>query len=273
MPQVIGTEVAGDAVFGQSESGRGAVGTSVSATGVEGNSNLGTGVFGISVSGRGVVGVATDVTAVEGNSTNGTGVFGTSVSGRGVVGVASDATGVEGNSTSGVGVFGSSQVGIGVFGVGPTAARFEGVVEVTGDIRLLNADCAENFDVATDADTQAGTVLVLQADGRLAPCDRAYDSRVVGVVSGAGSFRPALILDSGTSGNSRRPVALLGKVCCWVDADLAPVAVGDLLTTAHTTGHAMKVLERSEAVGAVLGKALQPLPAGRGLIAILVTLQ
>lgn len=243
MAQVIGTEVAMDAVFGQSESGRGVVGVSVSATGVEGNSNVGTGVFGISTTGRGVVGVATDATAVEGNSTNGAGVFG------------------------------SSQTGVGVFGVGPIAGRFEGDVEVTGDIRLLNADCAENFDVAPDADLQAGSVLVLQADGRLAPCETPYDSRVVGVISGAGRFRPALILDTANSINPRKPVALLGKVCCWVDADAAPLAAGDLLTTSGTSGHAMKVIDRSRAVGAVIGKALQPLDNGRSLIAILVTLQ
>jgi len=40
------------------------------------------------------------------------------------------------------------------------AGRFEGDVEVTGDIRSVNADCAEDFDVAEES-VEAGTVMVL----------------------------------------------------------------------------------------------------------------
>jgi hypothetical protein len=65
----------------------------------------------------------------------------------------------------------------------------------------------------------------------------------------------------------------MGKVYCQVDASYAPVASGDLLTTSPTSGHAMKAVDRGRAFGAVLGKALRPLPGGRGLVPILVTLQ
>jgi hypothetical protein len=51
------------------------------------------------------------------------------------------------------------------------------------------------------------------------------------------------------------------------------VSVGDLLTTSDTPGHAMRVTEPGRAFGAVLGKALAPLPEGSGLVPILVTLQ
>ena len=40
----------------------------------------------------------------------------------------------------------------------------------------------------------------------------------------------------------------------------------------HATGHAMKVTNYARA-GAVLGKAMSALPAGKGLILVLVTLQ
>ncbi|MGK5169325.1 hypothetical protein [Geodermatophilus sp. CPCC 205761] len=60
---------------------------------------------------------------------------------------------------------------------------------------------------------------------------------------------------------------------CKVDADIAPVEVGDLLTTSPTSGHAQKVTDRSRAPGTVLGKALAPLPGGRGTIPVLVALQ
>ena len=57
------------------------------------------------------------------------------------------------------------------------------------------------------------------------------------------------------------------------DASGEPVAVGDLLTTSATPGHAMKVADRTKAVGAILGKALHPLERGRGLVPILVSLR
>jgi hypothetical protein len=68
-------------------------------------------------------------------------------------------------------------------------------------------------------------------------------------------------------------VALLGKVYCKVDAQFGAVAVGDLLTTSPTAGHAMKAADPAQAFGAVIGKALRPLTAGQGLIPILIALQ
>jgi len=46
---------------------------------------------------------------------------------------------------------------------------------------------------------------------------------------------------------------------------------GDLLTTSATQGHAMRVSDRSRALGAIIGKALAALDAGSGLIPILVS--
>ena len=40
----------------------------------------------------------------------------------------------------------------------------------------------------------------------------------------------------------------------------------------HATGHAMKVTDYARAQGAVLGKAMSALPAGKGLILVLVTM-
>ena len=60
---------------------------------------------------------------------------------------------------------------------------------------------------------------------------------------------------------------------CKVDADIAPINVGDLLTTSPTKGHAQKALDPSKAVGAIIGKALGSLKKGKGKIPALVTLQ
>jgi hypothetical protein len=100
-----------------------------------------------------------------------------------------------------------------------------------------------------------------------------YDRRVAGVVSGAGDYRPAMVLDQRISSADRIPVALVGKVYCKVDADPAPIAVGDLLTTSWRPGFAMKAIDPAQAFGAVIGKALKPLRSGQGLIPILVALQ
>ena len=56
-----------------------------------------------------------------------------------------------------------------------------------------------------------------------------------------------------------------------MDATSAAIGVGDLLTTAEVPGHAMKVSDTTRAIGAIIGKALAPLAAGRQLIPILVT--
>ena len=60
---------------------------------------------------------------------------------------------------------------------------------------------------------------------------------------------------------------------CKVDADIAAIEVGDLLTTSPTRGHAQKVQDPSRAVGAIIGKALASLPSGKGKIPVLVMLQ
>jgi hypothetical protein len=143
----------------------------------------------------------------------------------------------------------------------------------TGDIVLFNADCAEEFDVSQAKAVEPGTVMVLDDDSRLRPSDHPYDTRVAGVVSGAGGYRPAMVLDSKPDDANRTPVALVGKVYCRVDAEPAPIRIGDLLTTASIRGHAMKASDRERAFGTVLGKALRPLDSGKGLIPVLVALQ
>jgi predicted RecA/RadA family phage recombinase len=75
------------------------------------------------------------------------------------------------------------------------------------------------------------------------------------------------------AGQVGQMVALGAFALCKVDADIAPIKVGDLLTTSPTKGHAQKVLDPSKAVGAILGKALGPLKKGKGKIPVMVVLQ
>jgi hypothetical protein len=141
------------------------------------------------------------------------------------------------------------------------------------DVALVGADCAENFDIAGLVAVAAGSVMVVDDDGMLSPCAVEYDRRVAGVVSGAGPYKPGILLGLDGSTNNRQPIALVGKVYCKVTAHEYPISVGDLLTTSSTLGHSMKAVDPARAFGAVIGKALQPLAAGLGEIAILIALQ
>lgn len=143
----------------------------------------------------------------------------------------------------------------------------------TGDIRLVGADCAEDFDVDESQKFDRGSVMTISEGGRLRPCTKAYDQRVAGVVSGAGGFHAGIVMDSRQGQHCRTPVALSGKVYCKIDADYCSVDVGDLLTTSATVGHAMKATDCLKAFGAVIGKALDRLHGGCGLVPILVSLQ
>lgn len=264
------------------------------------------------VNNNGVIGVTNTATdsGVWGNNTgSGYGVAGSSTNGNGVIGLAAgaptgggtvngvigrttseSASGVWGDNTgSGFGVTGSSTNGIGVLGQGGRlAGRFEGTVEIsgllhcagninltssTGDITLANQDCAEDFEMVGAGQIDPGSVVVIDLEGAFKQSDRPYDKRVAGVVSGAGDCKPGIVLGRQQLQANTRPVALVGKVFCKADAGYSPIEVGDLLTTSPTPGHAMRVGDHVQAFGAVIGKALRSLGAGRELIPILVALQ
>lgn len=147
-----------------------------------------------------------------------------------------------------------------------------GVGTFAGTVKFPeSADCAERFPLADEQVAPPGTVLVTSTDEALRPCERPYDTRVVGVVSGAGGLKPGIVLNAALAEGA--VVALVGRVYCKVDASFGAIAVGDLLTTSSTPGHAMRAADRERAFGAVLGKALGALAEGQGLIPILVTLQ
>jgi hypothetical protein len=216
----------------------------------------GDGVQGIGTTGRGIVGVSQTQDAIKGTT------------------AAPQHAGVSGTNTGGGYGLWASSTATGLYAQGTPAAYFEGDVLVTGDVILVNqgGDVAEDFDVdAAPVNAEPGTVLIIKENGALSASEAPYDTRVAGVVAGAGTLKPAIVLQRVTSQRPRSPVALAGKVFCKVDATLGAVKAGDLLTTSSTLGHAMKVADRSRALGAIIGKALAGLDAGFGLIPILVS--
>lgn len=241
-----------------------------------GTSNRWVAVWGETESAAAVVGL---------NKSSWVGVHGicTGAGGHGVIGEVQHAqggAGVIGTSINWVGVYGESKTKIGVWGKAPIAGFFEGDVEVTGDIRLLNADCAEDFDIAdseSKENVEAGTVMVLTENGSLQSSYQEYDKKVAGIISGASGYKPAIVLDrqeqQDQNKKNRLPIALMGKVFCKVDARHSSIEIGDLLTTSSTKGYAMKAQDPMKAFGAVIGKALGSIKEGMGLIPVLVSLQ
>ena len=237
-----------------------------------------------------------DSAAVVAHSTDGhAAVIGDSQAGVGVAGIShnpqtaavsgSNANGLAGSFTGNLVVTGAATFGsVNSRAAGTFASLSTGDMTVGGQVNLTGvinigsggdirfADCAEQFDVASEAAADPGTVMVLGETERLEPCERSYDRRVAGVVSGAREYRPGLILDQHETGAPRRPIALIGKVYCKVDAGYGAIAVGDLLTTSPTSGHAMKACDAGKSFGTTIGKALRAWADGKGLIPVLVAL-
>jgi len=158
-------------------------------------------------------------------------------------------------------------------------------LDVQGNITVRNSsgtvvlelgtglDYAEGFDVSDKNVIEPGTILSIdpQNPGKLMISDQAYDKKVAGIVAGAKGLGSGVRLGLDEYDYD---VALAGRVYCNVDATVAAVEPGDLLTTSFTPGYAMKVDNSRNAHGAILGKAMESLEKGeKGQILVLVTLQ
>ena len=135
------------------------------------------------------------------------------------------------------------------------------------------ADLAEPFEMPAEIPKGAVVIIDDERPGRLKLSERAYDTRVAGIVSGAKGVNPGLTLSQEGQFDSGQQVALSGRVYVQADATGAAIKPGDLLTTAGTPGHAMRVTDSTRAQGAILGKAMSALPEGKGHVLVLVTLQ
>ena len=108
---------------------------------------------------------------------------------------------------------------------------------------------------------EKGSVVVIDEKhpGRLKRSTNAYDRRVAGIVSGANGVNPGIALHQDGVMEGGQDVALSGRVYVEADASTGAIEPGDLLTTSHRPGHAMKVTDHARAQGAVIGKAMSPL--------------
>jgi hypothetical protein len=128
----------------------------------------------------------------------------------------------------------------------------------------------------TDQSLEPGDVVMAdpRGGGRLVRAEGAYNTAVLGVIS----TQPGLALGSGEheggdNNQGKAPLALSGRAPCKVSAENGPIRPGDLLTTSSTPGYAMRCEGMEQCFGRTIGKALDALDSGTGVIEILVTLQ
>jgi hypothetical protein len=135
------------------------------------------------------------------------------------------------------------------------------------------SDVAEPFPIL-QGHVMKGSVVVIDEThpGQLKLSNRRYDTRVAGIVSGAGGVKPGLSLQQ-QGMNGGQDIALSGRVYALADATNGPIRPGDLLTTSGTAGYCMKATNVTKSHGAILGKAMSALERGQGLVLVLVSLQ
>ena len=102
-----------------------------------------------------------------------------------------------------------------------------------------------------------------------------YSRKVAGIISTS----PGVILgndfDEATyDWEDNRPVlAIAGRVPLEVTSENGPIQIGDLLVSSSTPGVAMKGSDPAACMGAVIGKAMEPLEDGTGTIMVQVMLR
>ena len=137
------------------------------------------------------------------------------------------------------------------------------------------ADVAEPFEMSQPEELEPGSVVIIDDEhpGKLKQSTQSNDTRVAGIISGAGGVKPGLRLHQDGVLEGDHHVALSGRVYVKADTSGGRIKPGDLLTTSDTPGHATKVTDHERSQGAILGKAMTALDEGSGLVLVLVTLQ
>ena len=137
-------------------------------------------------------------------------------------------------------------------------------------------DYAESVDVAgVRGSYEPGDVLIIDPDSGsdVVKSNDSYSTLVAGVYS----TKPGVVgrrqATASKVSNTEVPMAIIGIVPTKVSAENGPVRRGDLLVTSSIPGYAMKGVDHSRMLGAVIGKALGNLDSGTGVVEVLITLQ
>lgn len=144
--------------------------------------------------------------------------------------------------------------------------RATGNVCTDGSLNPGGADVAEF--IAVSEAVAPGDVVELdpQNPKHYRKASTPYSPLVAGVISTA----PGVVLGAQDRSPQQALVALLGRVPVKVTAENGPIRPGDLLTSASQPGYAMRCDSIQKCEGAIIGKALEPLTEGEGIIVMLV---
>ena len=152
-----------------------------------------------------------------------------------------------------------------------------GVTYADGGFQASGADFAESVAVRGQRSAyEPGDVLAIDRNAKRGLTLSHYP--YARLVAGIYSTKPGLLatprnIDDPAVKTSEVPLAVVGIVPCKVTTENGAIHPGDLLVTSSRPGYAMKGTDARRLVGAVVGKALEPLPKGMGMIQVLVTLQ
>jgi hypothetical protein len=285
-------------VYGRSETKHGvrgeAMGTTAGVFG--GNWGTGYGVRGYSLANHGVYGYSGSSTDYGGYFSGYNGLYARGTSGNGIYAEGAN-TGQSGaailaeNTGAGVGLWGKGNWGLvaDATGDGVYAGFFYDDIYVSGKIDVIGTVdpiIGERFEVHPDGEYEVGDLLVIDPDSPyLVLSTEANDTKVIGVVGPSVDYRDGELMvivlgyhgakpDESLDEGSARTVARIK-----VDASQGAIKRGDLLTTSPTPGHAMKAQPvdvggvEIHRPGTIIGKALESLDSGQGLIEVFIALQ
>ena len=157
----------------------------------------------------------------------------------------------------------------------PTEAAFR--VESDGTVLLDKTFYAEDFlidsaDVAewVSVSETVGPGDVVELDPTTPAAYRRSQGACSALIAGVISTEPGVVLGEAAAFEQRALLALTGIVPVKVTDEGGPIRPGDLLVSSSTPGHAMRWAGDGPCSCAFLGKALEPMTAGTGLILVLL---
>jgi hypothetical protein len=191
--------------------------------------------------------------------------------------------GIHGHSWSGVALYARTDSGNGNI-IEAWSSGMDRVfyVERGGDVRAAGPFIDGGADYAELLSGVVGLeptdVLVIGPDGQLTRSTQPYQASVAGVYSTAPGFL-AGAGDEDADITDKVPLAIMGVVPVKATAENGSIQSGDLLTTSSIPGHAMKASPVTVdgltfyPSGVIVGKGLEGLDEGTGVIEMLVVLQ
>jgi len=144
-----------------------------------------------------------------------------------------------------------------------------------GSFHTGEADVAERINASEWV--EPGNVVEIDPEhpGFFRKANSPYSTRVAGIISTS----PGVVLGNDFDAteddwDDNRPVlAIAGRVPVKATAENGSIQIGDLLVSSSVPGVAMKGTDQLSCLGAVIGKAMEPLDEGSGVIMVQVMLR